>query len=245
MQFDLFTFLASLFNFIVLLVFLRIFLFKRVVRAMDERKKRISDTWNEAEDAKSQAQEREQEYRRKIEDAEDERDSMLAHAREEVKQEKQRLMDEAREEVDEARRSWRESLKEQEQELSEELSRLLARTTHESLASSLRALADEDLSQRMRDRLLTRMTEDEDLQESLHNQELRFVSAESLSDSEREEITERLDRLGMEVTSFETDSSLIAGVKLVGTSRELSWSIQQHLSDLEQETRTILSEVGS
>ena len=57
MEFDLFTFSAQIVNFIVLVVLLRIFLYKRIIDAMDKREERIASRLQEAEAREKSARE--------------------------------------------------------------------------------------------------------------------------------------------------------------------------------------------
>ncbi|MFP4563574.1 MAG: F0F1 ATP synthase subunit B, partial [Spirochaetia bacterium] len=62
-QFDLFTFVATIVNFLILVALLRIFLYKRVVKAVEDRRAKIENRWNEAETAREDAERSRQEYR--------------------------------------------------------------------------------------------------------------------------------------------------------------------------------------
>ena len=65
MQFDLFTFIAQIINFIILVAVLWKILFKRIIKAMDEREANIRSDIEVAEEKKREAQVEYETYREK------------------------------------------------------------------------------------------------------------------------------------------------------------------------------------
>ena len=55
MTFDWFTFIAQLINFALLLVLLRVFLYRPVLDVMEQREKQLTDLWQAAEAARGDA----------------------------------------------------------------------------------------------------------------------------------------------------------------------------------------------
>jgi len=84
---------AQLINFGILLIVLRLFLFKPVMNLMEERKRRIQEGLNRAEQAAEQATASQDEARRAIEEARNEGRQLVAQAQESSN----RLRDELRE----------------------------------------------------------------------------------------------------------------------------------------------------
>jgi len=81
---DLFTLVAQIVNFLILLVALKLLLYGRIVRVMDEREERIAARLNEAEQREQQAEGEKASYQEKRREVEQEREAILAEARDEA-----------------------------------------------------------------------------------------------------------------------------------------------------------------
>jgi F-type H+-transporting ATPase subunit b len=235
MQFDLFTFLASLFNFLVLLALLRIFLFKRVTQAMDAREDRIAANWDEAEQEKHKAQELKSEYEQKMQQAGKERDDILQEAHAEMEREKRERMEEIRDEIDAKRTEWLHALESDKERLLRAVREQVARATVESTRSALQALAGTTLERQMVERLLEAVAEQNgEIAQSLEGAEVEVTTSSSLSEDDRERIRSRLRDVGAPASvEFTESSDLICGVRLQVGDREIGWSVSDHVAELE------------
>jgi len=235
MQFDLFTFLASLFNFIVLLVLLRIFLFKRITRAMDTREQNIADRWDEAEEKRANAAEKEERYESKLRDIQEEKRRIIEEAREEAEEAKREEMESAREEVKRQRQSWIEALEGDKQALADAIERDMAEKTAGAVRSTLSEFAGAELLNMMVNRFAERIGEaSDDISSSFHGEALTVVSSDDLSDDQKQSITSALERFNHQGVEFKTDPSLICGIDLKGGGSKLSWSISGQMEQLDQ-----------
>jgi F-type H+-transporting ATPase subunit b len=88
--------ISQMINFLLLLVILRIFLYKPIVRMLDRRREKIKSDLEEAETARSQAESAKQQYEKELEDAREERRSILAQAREQGEKTRQEILEAAR-----------------------------------------------------------------------------------------------------------------------------------------------------
>lgn len=91
--------ISQIINFVLLLVLLRIFLYKPVVNMLDRRREKIKSDLEEAETARSQAEAAKQEYERQLEEAREERRSILAQAREQAEKTREEVLAKARTEA--------------------------------------------------------------------------------------------------------------------------------------------------
>jgi F-type H+-transporting ATPase subunit b len=88
--------ISQIINFLLLLVILRVFLYKPIVNMLDKRRETIRTDLEEAEAARSQAEAAKQEYEKQLEEAREERRSMLAQAREQADTMREEILEKAR-----------------------------------------------------------------------------------------------------------------------------------------------------
>jgi F-type H+-transporting ATPase subunit b len=88
--------ISQIINFLLLLVILRVFLYKPIVNMLDKRRETIRTDLEEAEAARSRAEAAKQEYEKQLEEAREERRSMLAQAREQADTMREEILEKAR-----------------------------------------------------------------------------------------------------------------------------------------------------
>jgi F-type H+-transporting ATPase subunit b len=91
--------ISQIVNFVLLLVLLRIFLYKPIVRMLDKRRETIKTDLEEARTARSQAEAARQEHEKELENAREERLSILAQAREQAEKMREEILENARAEA--------------------------------------------------------------------------------------------------------------------------------------------------
>jgi F-type H+-transporting ATPase subunit b len=91
--------ISQIVNFVLLVVILRVFLYKPIVNMLDKRREKIRTDLEEAENARSQAEAAKQEYEKQLEEAREERRSILAQAREQADKMREETLDKARAEA--------------------------------------------------------------------------------------------------------------------------------------------------
>lgn len=234
MQFDLFTFAASLFNFLVLLALLRIFLFKRVVAAMDARESRLTNTWDEAEQARAEGEELRDEYAQRMDAIEKKREQVLDDARSDADRERKSLIEEAREEVEGKREEWLESLREDQQKLVRAVREEVTQAAIESARSILQGLAGAGLEDAMVDRLIEELPDDGDPAELLRDAEVEIATSRELDDDERSRIRTKLTKVAEPASiEFARTDGLICGLRMRLGDHEISWSAADRVADVE------------
>lgn len=243
MQFDLFTFLASLFNFLVLLALLRVFLFKRVTQAMDAREARVANTWDEAENEKQEAERLRAEYEQRMEEADEERDQMLEETRREIDREKRQRLEEVSDQVDEKRREWLQSLASDQQRLVQSVRQEVGRATVESTRSALEALAGTTLERQMVDKLLEQIgaQDGRELGESFENAEVEVTTSSELADEERDRTEARIREFAEPASiEFRVSDDLVCGLRMRIDDQEIGWSIADHMAELETDVTELV-----
>lgn len=233
MQFDLFTFVASLFNFLVLLLLLRIFLFKRVVAAMDARETRLTNTWDEAEQTKAEADELRDEYAQRMQDIDQKREEILDEARSQADRERKSLLEEARQEVQRKREEWMDSLRDDQQKLVRAVREEVTQTAITSARSILQGLAGAGLETAMIDRLIEELSDEGDPAEMLRGAVVEIATSRDLDEDERSRIRTRLEFAEPESVDFSRADGLICGLRMRLGDHEISWSAADRVADVE------------
>lgn len=233
MQFDWFTFLASLLNFLILLILLRVFLFKRITNAMDERERRIAERWDEAEETRASAERSHEAYESRMQEIDAERQRILEQAREEARQEKQRDMEAAQEEVDQQRANWHKALEDDQEQLADAIEREVAQQTAQAVERTLEDLADAELLEMMVRRFSRKLEEaPSDVTDSFQSAPLTVATSDELSNEQKDSLRKVLDRFQYERLSFQIDSDLICGIELTGGGKKIAWSIAGMTDDV-------------
>jgi F-type H+-transporting ATPase subunit b len=93
--------LSQIVNFVLLLVILRMILYKPIVNMLDRRREKITTDLQEADKARSQAEAAKQEYEKQLDEAREERRSIVAQATEQAEKMKEDILAEARAEAQE------------------------------------------------------------------------------------------------------------------------------------------------
>lgn len=93
--------LSQIVNFVLLLVILRMILYKPIVNMLDRRREKITTDLQEADKARSQAEGAKQEYEKQLDEAREERRSIVAQATEQAEKMKEDILAEARAEAQE------------------------------------------------------------------------------------------------------------------------------------------------
>lgn len=91
--------LFTLINLVIFYLLMKRFLFKPILKVMNQRKEMINKQFEEADSAKSEAEELKKQYEVKLQGADDESRRILADARENANAEYSRIMDRAEEDV--------------------------------------------------------------------------------------------------------------------------------------------------
>lgn len=244
MQIDLFTLVAQIVNFVILILLLRHFLYGRITRAMDERRQTISDRLAEARQKKEQADEEAGEYRRKKSELDEKRDEILAEAKELADQRREEMEENARKEVRGLESKWRTGLRRDKERFLRHLRETAGREFFAMAERALSGLANRDLEDQMVAVFLERLgdLEQDDatgIVEAAEDNDGEVVVRTSfdLSGEQHKKVTAALqDALGKRLNAdFRTDEELICGIELAAGGLKVGWSVDSYLDALEGE----------
>lgn len=238
-QFDLFTFVATIVNFLILVALLRIFLYKRVVKAVEDRQERIENRWNEAETAREDAERSRREYREKTQELEDEEHRLKEEARRKAADKEEELVNRAKREVENRKQEWSDSLEREKERTLRRFRQSAAEDLMTALRRILEDLADADLEEAVLDRFLKKL--DGGAGGDLGEAESIIVrTGFPLSEEARSGLMSGIEnRTGIDLsgkdTAFETDERLVAGIEIEARNKKIAWNMDRYIREASEE----------
>ena len=244
---DWYTIIFQIINFMILVFLLRRFLYKPVIRAMDEREQKIVQREENAAAKKKEAEQEAQNYRRKKEELEERSEEVIEGAHTAAEKEKRELLDEARREVDETRRRWQEAFEREKDTFISELRRRIGQQACTVARRCLEDLADsrlEELTWRYFLEKLSRLPDQErsELKHALADDGQKLVlrtafeappdQLEQLKNSLRDLISDPESNLKL---SAAVDPKLICGLELDAGGYRVAWNVESYLEDIEEQ----------
>jgi len=252
---DWYTIIFQIINFMVLVFLLRYFLYRPIIRSMDDREQKIVQREKDAAAQKEKALEELKVYRQKNEELEQQEEEILEEARTRAEKKKRELLDEARREVDESRRRWKEAFEREKETFISELRLRIGRQACSVARRCLQDLADARLEELTWNHFLEKIEklpeeERSSLQEALADGEYRLAlrSAFDAPAGKEEALKERLQKIlpGTDdelKLSTETDPALVCGLELEAGGYRVAWSIDSYLEGVEEQILKELEQV--
>lgn len=251
MLIDWFTVTAQIVNFLILIALLKYLLYDRIIKAMDEREERIRTRLKEAEEEKQGAEREAKALREKNREFDDNREQMLARAKQQADNTRKKLTQEARQAVADLQKTWQEAIEREKESFVQDLRKMTGIQVYEVARKALRDLAGAELEERMVDVFLARLREMKKRErESLAayikeaGSEVIIRSAFEITPGMRQKLTGALRRhLTDEINPhYETVPELISGIELRTRGRKIAWSLQRYLDTLEENALQILEQ---
>lgn len=243
MQIDYFTIFAQIINFLVLVILLRHFLYGRIIKAIDEREKRIESQLQEAAEKKKEADDEADSYRKMKQKFLTEREGMIAAAREETQNIRRELSKKAADEVNEKKAKWNEEIQRQKDVFLNNLKLSAGKEIYAIARHVLHDLANEELELHIMETfiyMLQKMNDDEKKKMMVFlkkKEDIVIKSGFSIPESTRQSIHKTLhDQIGDDLNiSYIISPDLISGIELGASDLRISWSIGSYLDSLEDE----------
>jgi F-type H+-transporting ATPase subunit b len=249
MLIDWFTVAAQAVNFLILAWLLKRFLYGPILRAIDQREKRIASELQQASAKMEEAKKEETEFRRKKDDLDRRSRELLGRAAEEAGTERRRLLEEARKEIAGRRSQWEEALQSDQRRQRQEVADRISQEVFATARKVLGDLAGESLEERMTQAFLERLSqsspaEKEPLCSAAKNPDrpLLVRSAFDLPLSARKAIEEGVRKaLSPQARiTFEVAPELIAGIELAGNGYKVAWSVADALASMQKKAGALL-----
>lgn len=249
---DGFTVVAQIINFLILVLLLRHFLYRPVMRAMREREAKIAAELEEARLLKQEAVEEAEAYRRQRRELDNEREALLSKAREEVDLWRKDAISKARAEVAEARAGWQKSSAAEKQAFIQHLRQTVGDQVIRISRRALVDLADSELEQQVIGVFLQRLNALDESERAMLRQsvdrsggELVLRSAFDIPPDTRQLVLQNIRRnIAPDVEMrFEVIPGLLCGIEMSSQDYKLAWTLDDYLVSLEENLSETLSEV--
>jgi F-type H+-transporting ATPase subunit b len=250
---DWFTFVAQLFNFVLLVFLLKRFLYRPVLDTIARREVGIRERLEEARRREEEADAGGRELRALREEWEQGRAGLLREAEAAAAERRRKLTREAEEEVRAVRREWQESLLRQRETFLQELRRRMTGRMYGVVHRVLADLADAALEERVIRTFLRRMeAADEELKVGFLKAMQaaggrgRVTTAFPLAPELRRELEGAVKGWGGTPVEldFEENPGLALGIELRAGDRKIAWSVESYLEELEAGTLEQLEAEG-
>ncbi len=250
MLIDWFTVGAQVLNFLVLVWLLKRFLYKPILKAIDTRERLIAEKLAGAESKMTEANKEREDFRKKNEDIDQRRDSLLSDMKAETKTERLRLLDEARKAADALLLKRQEATRVEAQNMILSIGHRIQQEVIGVARHALKDMSTSNLEQSVIDIFIRRVREMDDTQKHLFAEALKtstgpatLRSAFDLSDQQRSTMQQALNEtLSADISiAFEFSPDLISGVEFVTNGQKVSWNISDYLTSLENSVDHLLT----
>ncbi|TNF41048.1 MAG: F0F1 ATP synthase subunit B [Bacteroidetes bacterium] len=250
MLIDWFTLIAQIINFLVLVWLLKRFLYKPILKTIDEREKRIAMKIQEAEVIKKEATQELDDFRQKNQEFDRQRQELLTKAISEVDTERQRLIKQTRSDIEKLRLNLQETIRNEQQKLGSEIVQRTRTEIFSIVRKTLRDLASVSLEDQMTEVFIHRLKHMEKGEKEvliskikLHGDKIILRSAFELSQNQQNRIEEiiQAEFSGQAKITFQASPNLVSGIELVTDGHKLVWSIDDYLLSLEKNIAELLT----
>lgn len=257
MQINWFIVIAQIINFFILVWLLKRFLYKPILKAIDEREKKIVSQLEEAEAKKAEAIKEQAEFLQKNAEFDQEKLALMNQAVAESNEVRQKLLEEVRNEAGALRSNLKNALKELQQDLSREITRKAQEEIFAIVRKTLSDLASLSLEEQSVCIFIQRLNDLNDHEKKQFSEAFRsdfhpilLQSAYALPERLQEEIKNAVSKvLGTNPQfQFKTAPELISGIELISNGYKLAWSIAEYLRSFQNsisETMRVKSETES
>ena len=243
MLIDWFTVTAQVINFLILAYLLKRFLYGPIIRAMDEREKKIAMNLERAEKKKDEASREAESYRLKNRRFDEHRKEMLLRINEEAKTFRNDLTSKVRNQVDADRIMWYEAIRKEKDVFLHDLRRRTGKQTCAIARRVLKDMANVDIENQIIHVFIKKLRglnkdEIEALRESIHQspQKISVRSAFKITEEMAEEIKKALQNQVADHVNvqFKISQDIICGIELKFSGRKISWNVADYLEILEE-----------
>lgn len=251
MLIDWFTVVAQIVNFLILVALLKRFLYGRILRAMDERERKIASRFEEAEKERMEARNEAASHREKNRELDEKKEEFLSQARQEAESERKALIQVARQEADQVQARWQEALRQERESFLQELGHRVNDQVGQIARRAIKDLADGNLEKQVVDIFVKQLktldeTKKKAIAESIEKtgRKILITSAFETSPEDRQRITETVRNCivtGGEV-DYLTSPGMILGIELKSEGYKIAWSLGEYLASLETEMEQALGQ---
>jgi F-type H+-transporting ATPase subunit b len=243
MKINWFTVIAQAINFLVLVWLLKRFLYKPILKTIDEREKKIALQLKDAEDKKSEATKEQNDYRQKNEDFDQLKKGLMDKVIADSNTERDKLLETTKKEAGLLRLSLEKSIRTQLESQNNEDARRTEELVFSLTRKALTGIASATLEEQSVNAFIHRLdsTNEEERQQFINAfksnaNDMMIRSAFDLPEKQQEDLSNAVDKvLEQKVTiQFKTAPELINGIELTANGYKLGWSLSEYLHSLQQ-----------
>jgi F-type H+-transporting ATPase subunit b len=251
-QFDWFTFVSQIINFLILIWLLQRFLFKPINKAMAVREQKIISELEEARQTKLDAEQQEQELKNRLNQFEEQKDELLGDARRHVEEKRKQWLDDLRAEMMEVRNRWEEALETEKKLFLDQLSKETAAKIIDLIERVLQDLSERNLEEQTVDYFcerLEQLTEEkkQQLQKNIQAQQVNKVEINSsfpFTGDQKHKLTNLLRQVTqteLEI-AFKKSDELGFGMEIHLKGWSMTWNLARYIEQLAKEIDQFLVE---
>jgi F-type H+-transporting ATPase subunit b len=259
MQINWFTVIAQIVNFIVLVWLLKRFLYKPILKAIDEREKKIEGHIKDAEAKDALAKKEQAQFSKKNEAFDKEKQGLMDEAISETKQERQRLFQSVKKEANELRSKFEKSLAEMQESQSLHIAQKTQMEVFAIARKTLTDLSNGSLEEQLGKIFIERLN---DLEKDEKQQfieafksgydgsasgqgSILISTAFDLPEKQQTDIMNAVMKIIGKETQFQfkTAPEIIGGIELQSNGYKLSWSISEYLNSLQKNISETVVEI--
>ncbi len=243
MQINWFTVIAQVLNFLLLVWLLKRFLYKPILKAIDEREGKIASQIKDAQAKETTAKKEQAEFSKKNETFDKQKKGLLDKVVDETNKEREKLLEAARNDAAELRSKLEKSLNEMQENLNRDLAQKTQNEVFEIARKTLADLASVSLEEQSAKLFIKRINELKKEEKKQFTDAFKsgsnpvlVKSAFDLPKKQQTEITSAVNEiLGTETNfQFKTVPELISGIELTSNGYKLAWSISEYLNSLQK-----------
>jgi len=235
MSIDWVTVAAQIGNFLVLVWLLKRFLYKPILNGIDAREAEIATRMGEAEVAQKKAAAAEAEFLEQKQRLVADNTAHAEQIREQAEQEKEALLAATRKKLEQEKQDWQAHLEAEREAFIRELNLASAETLYKLVRRALRDLANEDLEEQIALNVMSKLKPlAQELTSAAGRAEQAIATTHApLPENTQETLRTSLERLAPGLPlSFTTDASQAPGMILRIGSVQVAWTVDSYTDEL-------------
>lgn len=230
---ELYTIIAQLINFSVLLFILNKFLYKPVLKTMDKRREDIKNKIEETQNKLEESDKLKEEYFNKLQEVEKENIVLRKQALEDIKKFKDSELQKVKEDISLKKDKFNDYLNLEQKSLIENFNENLSDLFVEYSNNILQVLANSTLQGEIVNNFMQKINDltDEKVESvnKLNVEDMYISSNDELTDKQKDFIKDSLVKKGFKFKDIQytVDKKLILGIELKAKSYVLSWNVRE------------------
>ena len=243
MQINWFTVVAQAINFLVLVWLLKKFLYKPILKAVDDREKKIAAQVKDAAHLKAEAKKEQEDFAKKNAGFDAQKKELLDKAVADANKQRQQLLDDAKTEATQLSAKLAVASKAKQQTDNIAIAQKIQKEVFSITRKALTEMASESLEEQSVNIFIKRLNElsDEGKKRfadafAASTNTVLIRSAFDLPVKKQHEISKAIDDLlqAKSHLQFKTASGIISGIELTTNGYKLAWSFSEYVNELEK-----------